>query len=160
MGIPKYRIGKAPGLHPNRSMYWFSQSFASTNRKFHSCGSLFSTLITVQKQKELTSCCEPVPGYVLRKELCHQRIVRKKAAIYKMGHLSTQLIICFALFMKSASISATILNSIGERGSPCRSPFFCLEERSYFIVDIDRYTPTRNEGFNPSNPLGWKSLQS
>ena len=30
----------------------------------------------------------------------------------------------FFLFMKSASISATILNNIDERGSPCWSPFF------------------------------------
>jgi hypothetical protein len=31
--MPKYRIGKDPGLQPNSSMYWLSQFFASPKQK-------------------------------------------------------------------------------------------------------------------------------
>ena len=40
--------------------------------------SLFSTLITIQKHKELTSRCELIPDYVLIKKWCHQHIVRSR----------------------------------------------------------------------------------
>ena len=75
-GYPNNKLGKHLDCIQTTPCTGFRNLLLHQIRKFHSYESLFPTLITIQKHKELTSCCEPVPGYVLRKELYHQHIVR------------------------------------------------------------------------------------
>jgi hypothetical protein len=67
----------------------------------------------------------------------------------------------FALAIKTASISATILNKIGDRGSPCcLYPFFSLKVVPSIIIGFYSYITMANKILHPLTPLWIKPLHT
>jgi hypothetical protein len=59
-----------------------------------------------------------------------------------------------------ASISATILNSIGDKGSPCLSPFEVWKYLPTSSLTLMATLPPDKKGFDQSTPLSRKTFHS
>jgi hypothetical protein len=51
-----------------------------------------------------------------------------------------------------------MLNKMGEKGSPCQSPFFRLKIVAYIIIDSNAHTSSTNKLMDPLTPFRIKTL--